>query len=99
MAVFDIEKFKTIIHFVVDNCEDKPNFGKTVLFKLLYFSDFNFYELYEEKLTGADYERRPFGPAPLKPEFDKSIEELEEENAVIQKREDFDDEVYQFRYF
>jgi hypothetical protein len=28
------------------------NVGKTVLYKISYFSDFDYYELYEEKLAG-----------------------------------------------
>jgi uncharacterized phage-associated protein len=38
--------------------------GETVLNKLLYFADFNYYELYEEHLTGAKYRKLPFGPVP-----------------------------------
>jgi uncharacterized phage-associated protein len=33
---------------------------------LLYFSDFNYYEQYEEHLTGAKYRKLPFGPVPQK---------------------------------
>ena len=32
--------------------------------RFLYFSDFNYYELYEEHLTGAKYEKLPYGPVP-----------------------------------
>ena len=38
--------------------------GETVLYKLLYFSDFNYYEIYEEHLTGARYRKLPYGPVP-----------------------------------
>jgi hypothetical protein len=31
-----------------------------------YISDFNYYELYEEHLTGAKYKKLPFGPVPQK---------------------------------
>lgn len=44
----------------------KPNVGETVLYKLLYFADFNYYELYEEHLTGAKYRKLPYGPVPQK---------------------------------
>ena len=37
-----------------------------MLYKLLYFSDFNFYEIYEEHLTGAQYRKLPYGPVPEK---------------------------------
>ena len=47
------EKFKNIILYLLECCAGKPNVGETVLYKLLYFSDFNYYELYEEQLSGA----------------------------------------------
>lgn len=34
------------------------------MYKLLYFSDFNFYELYEISLTGEKYMHKPNGPIP-----------------------------------
>ncbi len=33
---------------------------------MLSFSDFNYYELYEEHLTGSNYRKLPFGPVPQK---------------------------------
>lgn len=43
-----IDKFKNILLYILSQCAGKPNVGETVLYKLLYFSDFNYYELYEE---------------------------------------------------
>jgi len=64
-----IEKFKNILLYVLERCAGKPNVGETVLYKLLYFSDFNYYELYEEQLTGATYRKLPYGPVPQKLDF------------------------------
>jgi len=61
-----VEKFKNILLYILERCAGKPNVGETVLYKLLYFSDFNYYELYEEQLTGATYRKLPFGPVPQK---------------------------------
>ncbi|HLD30448.1 MAG TPA: type II toxin-antitoxin system antitoxin SocA domain-containing protein [bacterium] len=77
---FDKEKFKQIVLYVLDKCGAKANVGKTVLFKLLYFIDFNFYELYEEPLTGESYRRIIHGPAPC--HFDGVIGEMETERQV-----------------
>ena len=52
--------------YILERCAGKPNVGETVLSKLLYFSDFNYYELYEEHLTGAKYLKLPYGPIPQK---------------------------------
>ena len=53
--VFNLEKFKTVVHYLIAKCGLKDNVWRTVLYKLLYFSDFNFYELYEKALTGEKY--------------------------------------------
>jgi uncharacterized phage-associated protein len=58
------QKFKNILLYILEHCAGKPNVGETVLYKLLYFSDFNYYELYEEHLSGAEYRKLPFGPVP-----------------------------------
>jgi len=61
-----IPKFKNILLYILERCAGKPNVGETVLYKLLYFADFNYYEIYEEHLTGAQYRKLPFGPVPQK---------------------------------
>ncbi|MFA5638805.1 MAG: type II toxin-antitoxin system antitoxin SocA domain-containing protein [Anaerovoracaceae bacterium] len=59
-----VNKFKNVLLYILERCAGKPNVGETVLYKLLYFSDFNYYELYEEHLTGATYRRLNYGPVP-----------------------------------
>lgn len=59
-----VAKFKNVLLYILERCAGKPNMGETVLNKLLYFCDFNFYELYEEHLTGARYRKLPYGPVP-----------------------------------
>ena len=61
-----VSKFKNVLLYILERCAGKPNVGETVLYKLLYFSDFNYYELYEEHLTGAKYRKLPYGPVPEK---------------------------------
>lgn len=66
VPTLQVEKFKNVLLYILEKCAGKPNVGETVLYKLLYFSDFNYYELYEEHLTGAKYRKLPFGPVPQK---------------------------------
>lgn len=66
VPTLQINKFKNILLYILERCAGKPNVGETVLYKLLYFSDFNYYELYEEHLTGAKYRKLPYGPVPQK---------------------------------
>ncbi len=61
---FNKAKFKQVLLYVLQKCGAKPNVGETVLFKLLYFIDFDHYELYEEYLTGESYRKISYGPAP-----------------------------------
>jgi len=59
-----VSKFKDILLYILERCAGKPNVGENLLYKLLYFSDFNYYELYEEHLSGAEYRKLPYGPVP-----------------------------------
>ncbi|MEI7983805.1 MAG: Panacea domain-containing protein, partial [Bacteroidota bacterium] len=66
VPTLQVSKFKNVLLYILERCAGKPNVGETVLYKLLYFSDFNYYELYEEHLTGAQYRKLPYGPVPQK---------------------------------
>ena len=66
--VLNAQKFKNVLLCILERCAGKPNVGETVLNKLIYFCDFNYYEIYEEHLTGATYRKFPFGPVPQKSE-------------------------------
>ena len=61
-----VNKFKNVLLYILERCAGKPNVGEPVLYKLLYFCDFNYYELHEEHLTGARYRKLPYGPVPQK---------------------------------
>ena len=82
---FNLEKFKNILHYIIKECGDNPNVGRTVLYKLLYFSDFNFFEIYETKLTGESYKKLPHGPAPI--HFPIAINELVKEEKILETTE------------
>ena len=58
----------------------KPNVGQTVLYKLLYFIDFDYYEKFEEQLIGARYMKNTHGPTPVA--FAKIIKELERDGKI-----------------
>jgi transcriptional regulator with XRE-family HTH domain len=60
----NVDKLKNVLLYMLERCAGKPNVGETVLNKLLYFCDFNYYELYEEHLTGIRYKKLPYGPVP-----------------------------------
>ena len=70
-----VEKFKQILMYILSKVGGKPNVGQTVLYKLLYFMDFDYYEKFEEQLIGARYIKNTHGPTPVI--FAKIIDELE----------------------
>ena len=80
VPTLNINKFKNVLLYILERCAGKPNVGETVLYKLLYFSDFNYYELYEEHLTGAKYKKLPYGPVPQK--LDSIISQMIDANQV-----------------
>lgn len=87
IPALQIDKFKNILLYILERCAGKPNVGETVLYKLLYFADFNYYELYEEHLTGAKYRKLPFGPVPQK--LDTIMSQMMEQNQLQRIKTDY----------
>ena len=95
VPTLQVKKFKNVLLYILERCAGKPNVGETVLFKLLYFSDFNYYELYEEHLTGANYRKLPFGPVPQK--LDSIIEQMMKSGTIQRIKTEYFDKI-QTRY-
>src|SRR3990167_2158560 len=49
------DKFRQVLLYILKKVGGKPNVGMTVLYKLLYFIDFDYYEKYEDQLMGLVY--------------------------------------------
>jgi len=58
----NLDKFKQVLLYVLNKVGGKPNVGETVLHKLLYFIDFDYYEKFEQNLMGATYIKNHHGP-------------------------------------
>lgn len=76
----NLKKFKEVLLYILGKVGAKPNVGETVLYKLLYFIDFNYYEKYEEQLIGATYIKNHHGPTPI--EFQAIINEMIENKEI-----------------
>ncbi len=76
-----VEKFKNVLLYILERCAGKPNVGEQVLGMLLYFSDFNHYEIFEEQLNGATYRKLPKGPIP--DELDSMLTQLVDEGQLL----------------
>ena len=77
---FNKEKFKMVLHYIINKSGVRNTVGRTVLHKLLYFSDFNHYELYKKSITNETYIKKSRGPVPI--HFEEAIDELEEEKKI-----------------
>ena len=79
---FEPEKFKQLLLYILEKCGSNPNVGETVLYKLLYFCDFDYFETYEKALTGMKYKKMQFGPIPDQTLFNTVIKEMREYGVI-----------------
>ncbi|MBU1118475.1 DUF4065 domain-containing protein [Patescibacteria group bacterium] len=85
----NIEKFKEVLLYVLSRVGGKPNVGEAVIYKLLYFIDFDFYEKYEEQLIGATYIKNHYGPTPV--EFKKVVDGMIKQGEIVKIADKFFD--------
>ncbi|HPT08606.1 MAG TPA: DUF4065 domain-containing protein [bacterium] len=76
----NIKKFKEVFLYVLGQVGAKPNIGESILCKLMYFIDFDFYEKYERQLMGAVYIKNHHGPTPVG--FPKILKEMEKRGDI-----------------
>lgn len=79
---FQPEKFRNLMLYLLEKCGSKPNIGETVLYKLLYFCDFDYFEIFEKPLTGMKYKKMQFGPVPAQQLFNPLIREMVENKEL-----------------
>jgi transcriptional regulator with XRE-family HTH domain len=75
-----LEKFTQVLLYILNKVGGKPNIGETVLHKLLYFIDFDYYEKYEESLMGATYIKNHHGPTSV--ELGTIVENMEKNGEL-----------------
>ncbi|MBN2460923.1 MAG: DUF4065 domain-containing protein [Candidatus Cloacimonetes bacterium] len=73
-------KFKEVLLYILNKIGSRPNVGETVIYKILYFIDFDYYEKYEEQLIGATYQKNNYGPTPK--EFIEIVKQMEGKDLV-----------------
>ena len=80
---------KDLILYIANNFESKESFWKTMLNKLLYFSDFNYCEWTWNLISWVNYRKLPFGPVPEN--INEILEEMQKNwEIVIQDEQKFD---------
>jgi len=83
----NVAKFREVLLYILEKVGARPHVGETVLYKLLYFSDFDYYEKFEEHLTGAAYIRNNYGPTPAG--FNKIVEQMIESGNLVRVQSDY----------
>jgi len=78
----NLQKFKEVLIYILNKVGAKPAIGETVVYKLLYFIDFDYYERHEEQLIGATYLKNKYGPTPL--EFRKIVDQMLVNGEIIE---------------
>jgi len=78
---FQPEKLCQLLLTLLQQVGGFANVGETVLYKLLYFCDFNQYEKTGHSITGMTYKRMQFGPVPQLSHFAPVME------MMLQKRQ------------
>ncbi len=76
------EKLKNLILYILEKCGGKPNVGETVLYKLLYFCDFDSYEMNGRPITGMNYVKLQFGPVPRAKEYSSVVDVMNNNNEL-----------------
>lgn len=59
------EKMREVLLYILNKVGAKPNVGETVLYKILYFIDMDYYEKHGRSITGLTYIHNTFGPSPV----------------------------------
>jgi len=95
---FDTNKFKQLLLYILQKCGSRPNVGETVLYKLLYFCDFDYFETFEKPLTGMKYKKMQFGPIPDQLLFNPVISEMRQCGMVEKVTRPYVNDTIQTRY-
>ncbi len=74
-------KSENLLLYILEKCAGKPNVGETVLYKILYFMDFDYYQTHKKKLLGLVYKKLPFGPVPNN--LDRKLNEMEGDKKIL----------------
>ncbi len=76
-----VETLREVLLYVLDKVGAKPNIGETVLYKLLYFIDFDYYEKTGKSVTGLTYIKNHYGPTPTNT-FSAVVKAMEEADEL-----------------
>ena len=79
---FRPEKLRNLILYILARCGGKANIGETVLYKLLYFVDFDSFEMRSRSMTGLSYVKMQYGPVPLPRQYVPVVKKMAESGEL-----------------
>jgi len=78
--IFNFPKAKNSVLYVLEKIAGQSNFEINMLYGLLYFCDFNYFEIYEEHLFTFDYLKIQKGPIPI--QLDELLFKMSKNNEI-----------------
>lgn len=84
---FNREKYIDLIMYILFKTYNKRSFGKTVLSTIMYFIDFNYYELYGRLLTKETYIKSKKGIEPV--HLHEITQDLISKNQMTMRKEPY----------
>jgi hypothetical protein len=75
-----MDKFKALVHYVIQKCDDPNRLGSVRLNKILWYSDVAAYLSTGAPVTGAQYVKKDYGPVPRS--ITRTLNELEAEKQI-----------------
>ncbi len=81
-------RFKALVHYIVERCDDPKTLGATKLNKVLWYADSFAYRMSGATISGETaYVKRQFGPVPKK--ILETIRALQSEGKIIVRATDY----------
>ncbi len=77
------KRLEELIVYISAQCSDHALFGSIKLNKILFFSDFLFYQAYGRSITGAEYQKLEHGPAPRR--MLPALTKLQNDSSIVMK--------------
>lgn len=75
------DKLREVLLYVLGRVGAKPNVGETVLYKLMYFIDMDYYEKHGKSITGLTYIHNTYGPSPVS-DFTAVVNDMREHDEL-----------------
>lgn len=82
-------KTRELLLYVADRLKDVPNYGATLLNKVLYFIDHANYLLKREPISNLNYVKQDFGPTPMPSQFLPLKKSLIDNDELTEIKSDF----------